>query len=460
MKKMKIMSLAMALLMALAMFAGCNTPAEPEVVPVELSMFTADLELFVGDIAIIKYTVNPEDTEVTISCDNEEVIAVNAEGELVALAAGEAIITVFVSNEVKETLTIKVTEPVVEVLDPVILLVEKEKDLEVGDTYAIEYSLENADGFETLFEAEDSKVATVDGKGLVKAVSAGETTIAVTVGEVSDTVAVTVNAKAEEVVVSSTAPVSSTPTPPPASSSSAVSSVPSSAAPIVSSTAPVSSATANSGNVGAKEQCYTIYENGKWYIILCSGHTRVAGRKDPLVSSSGADIIGCAVCKVRFTLDGKVVDDGSGSVSGSSGSASSGSSGSSSSSKVDTVAYANEVIRLINKEREKLGLGELYFVSEMVSSAVIRAQEYCDYPELKHMRPDGTFVGDLAGSFSSEGFGSEVLSWGRSTPSEAVKAWLASPGHKATLLADDYVGAAAGCYEHNGTLYWSVLFIG
>ena len=252
----------------------------------------------------------------------------------------------------------------------------------------------------------------------------------------------------DELAVSSAAPpASSSSSSAPAPASRAASS-PASSAPAPSSTASAVQ-TASSGYVGAKDECYPINEGGKWYIVLCNKiPAAVAGRKDTITS----DIVECGSCGVKINRAGQVV-------SGSSGTGGATSSGSASASTVDTAAYAREVIRLTNAERIKAGLDELYVVEDMMSAALLRAQEYSEDTSRGHRRPDGTTGPDLASSYSSEGMGLENLSWGRNTPSAAVSAWMNSTAHKAAILGEGVTGIAVGCYQKGGTLYWCQLFI-
>ena len=258
----------------------------------------------------------------------------------------------------------------------------------------------------------------------------------------------------DELAVSSAAP------PAPSSSSSAsaasssasskpASSVPASSAPASSSTASAVQ-TASSAYVGAKDECYPINEGGKWYIVLCNKiPAAVAGRKDTITS----DVVGCGSCGVKINRAGQIVSGSSGS-----GGTSSGSSGST--STVDTAALANEVMRLINKERVSAGLSELSAHSSMASAADVRAKEHANNPELKHIRPDGTSAADLAAAYSSGGYGLEIIMDGGTSASEVVKVWMASKGHKDTILSPNVTDFAAGCYQkESGRLYWAVLFV-
>ena len=454
MKKMRIMSLLLALVMAVAIFAGCNTPTEPDPIVVELTVDAESIEMTVGDTVVVTYEVAPEDTEVTFASADNEIAMVDATGKVVALAAGGTELTV-TAGDVIVTVALTVAEPVEEVPDPVITLAERDVVIDVGDSFVLDYSLDNAEGMDVLFESENPKIATVDDEGNVKVMGSGETAITITVGDISAAVVVTAKGKVEEIAaVSSAAPPAPSASSSASAASSSASSKPASSVPASSAPASSSSAsavqTASSGYVGAKDECYPINEGGKWYIVLCNKiPAAVAGRKDTITS----DIVECGSCGVKINRAGQIV-------SGSSGSGGTSSSGSSSSaSTVDTAAYAREVIRLTNAERVKAGLDELYVVEEMMSAALLRAQEYSEDTSRGHIRPDGTNAADLAASFSSNSGGAENLSWGRNSPSAAVTAWMSSPGHKAAILSPYVEGTAVGCYERNGTLYWSQLFV-
>lgn len=142
-----------------------------------------------------------------------------------------------------------------------------------------------------------------------------------------------------------------------------------------------------------------------------------------------------------------------GSYEGGSGSAG---SGSSSSNEIDIEEFRDEVFRLTNKEREKAGLEPLVEDSTAMEFAQIRAKELME--KYSHTRPDG----DASGMYDSYTFG-ENIAYGQKTPKEVVADWMASPGHKRTMLGDysDYGNKfGAGCYKaSNGTIYWVQEFI-
>lgn len=116
---------------------------------------------------------------------------------------------------------------------------------------------------------------------------------------------------------------------------------------------------------------------------------------------------------------------------------------------VDTDAYAREVVRLANKEREAVGLDELVIDSSLMNLAAIRAEELA--VSFSHTRPDGTKVSD-------QGYGENIYS-GKKTASGAVNWWMNSSGHKANILLEGITKVGAGCYQDtNDSFYWVMIF--
>ena len=193
--------------------------------------------------------------------------------------------------------------------------------------------------------------------------------------------------------------------------------------------------TASSAPVtGDDDTCQLIKENGKFYTIQCK-------RNGNGIKASVGNIRSiCWACGLTVDPDGTIVKAGGTSSPGSlvSGVA-----------RVDTSAYADEVLRLINKERANAGLDELIEDSYLSEVARERCEEIVN--NFSHTRPDGTTVGDL-------GLG-ENCHYGRTSPQWAVDAWMDSAGHKANILNEEYVSFGAGCCQaESGNLFWVVTF--
>ncbi len=122
---------------------------------------------------------------------------------------------------------------------------------------------------------------------------------------------------------------------------------------------------------------------------------------------------------------------------------------------IDTVRYddaAQEVLELINAEREAYGLRPLTLDSELQEDAMLRAAESILY--FAHTRPDGSGCW-TAGSGYMAG---ENLAVGQTSPEMVVEAWMNSELHRANILHDEYSSVGIGCVNYKGTWFWSQAF--
>ena len=183
---------------------------------VKLDKTTLTLEI--GDTAKLNATVTPDnakDKQVTWASSDASVISVDSKGNVKALKAGTATITV----------TTKDGEFVAEAVITVNKLVEKEPEkpveqtvkvtgvtldktslnLEINDSAKLTVAVkpDNATNKNVTWASSDASVASVDQNGNVKALKAGTATITVTTkdGSHKATCTVTVNAEVEDVKV-------------------------------------------------------------------------------------------------------------------------------------------------------------------------------------------------------------------------------------------------------------------
>ena len=120
--------------------------------------------------------------------------------------------------------------------------------------------------------------------------------------------------------------------------------------------------------------------------------------------------------------------------------------------------FAEEVLQLVNIEREKVGLKPLKLSPQLMQSANIRAKEL---PTLfSHTRPDGTDC-FTAVKIPYRRIGENVAA-GQPTPKDVVEAWMDSPGHRENILNPNfgrmgigYVNTPNTDYRH----YWAQLFM-
>lgn len=137
------------------------------------------------------------------------------------------------------------------------------------------------------------------------------------------------------------------------------------------------------------------------------------------------------------------------------------------SAKVNTVtysAYAGEVLRLVNIERDKVGAAHLVLDGALCDAANMRAIEMDYSGNFSHTRPDRrdcfTVFSFCKISFYTCG---ENIAAGYPTPAAVVDGWMNSTGHKANILNTaftkmglGYSTGGGGEYRH----YWAQEFAG
>ncbi len=150
------------------------------------------LALKAGETRTLEATVLPENTSnptVRWSSSDRAVVTVNTVGEVIAVGAGEAVITAKCGDATAEC-SVTVTEVFAESIE----VSEHSLDLNAGETAALTVSIlpENTYNKKVKWSTSDSTVATVSSEGVVSAVGGGSAVITATCGKVSDECNVTV----------------------------------------------------------------------------------------------------------------------------------------------------------------------------------------------------------------------------------------------------------------------------
>lgn len=126
----------------------------------------------------------------------------------------------------------------------------------------------------------------------------------------------------------------------------------------------------------------------------------------------------------------------------------------------NTVAYRNEVLRLVNIERAKEGLSELTMASvNLTAAAQRRANELAVKYDPNHLRPDGrkcfTVLPEYNVKYMCVG---ENIARGQSSPAEVVNDWMNSPGHRANILNPNFHKIGIG-YFYNAKAAYSHFWV-
>ncbi len=109
--------------------------------------------------------------------------------------------------------------------------------------------------------------------------------------------------------------------------------------------------------------------------------------------------------------------------------------------------YANEVLRLVNIEREKVGVAPLTMDQDLLDAAMQRAAETALY--VSHTRPDGSSCFTVSKKARAEN-----IAAGQATPAAVVESWMNSPGHRTNMLSRSSTTIGVGCFDY----YWVQLF--
>lgn len=121
----------------------------------------------------------------------------------------------------------------------------------------------------------------------------------------------------------------------------------------------------------------------------------------------------------------------------------------------------DEVIRLVNAERQMVGQPPLTANSELTRIARIKSQDFINNNYLSHNSPVYGSPFEMLRSFGVDfTAAAENIASGQRTAASAMNSWMNSPGHRANILSSTYneigVGVARG---NDDNLYWTQLFI-
>lgn len=122
----------------------------------------------------------------------------------------------------------------------------------------------------------------------------------------------------------------------------------------------------------------------------------------------------------------------------------------------------NEVIRLVNIERAKVGLKPLALDDNLGKVARVKSQDMAGTTYFSHTSPRYGSAAKLVSSFGLKWrMTGENIASGYTTPAGVVKGWMNSPGHKRNMLSPRYnlIGVGIAKSYKNGRVYWTQEFI-
>jgi uncharacterized protein YkwD len=128
---------------------------------------------------------------------------------------------------------------------------------------------------------------------------------------------------------------------------------------------------------------------------------------------------------------------------------------------IPTEKWKNEVLKLVNQERSKVGLTGLIWGDVCAEAADLRAREI--EQNYSHDRPDGSPWSTACPAPDYGGNSGENIHVGYAavSPVTTVEGWMNSPEHRANILSDQYTKLSVGFHfdiDSEYRTYWSQYF--
>lgn len=118
--------------------------------------------------------------------------------------------------------------------------------------------------------------------------------------------------------------------------------------------------------------------------------------------------------------------------------------------------YANEILKLVNKERKKYHRSALTLDSELCDYANTRAEQIVDDFSHDAFDEDILYLQDMAGTYDL----GENIAKGQTSPANVMSAWNKSEGHHENIISKAYTRLGVGVHYENGKYHWVQVFAG
>lgn len=124
-------------------------------------------------------------------------------------------------------------------------------------------------------------------------------------------------------------------------------------------------------------------------------------------------------------------------------------------------ANAQEVIKLVNKERNAAGLSALAENSRLSEVAQAKAEDMMKNGYFSHTSPTYGSPFEMMKTFGiAYKSAGENIAKGQKTPAAVMNGWMNSSGHRTNILNASYEQIGAGfCKDSSGVAYWVQMFI-
>ena len=124
-------------------------------------------------------------------------------------------------------------------------------------------------------------------------------------------------------------------------------------------------------------------------------------------------------------------------------------------------ANAQEVVKLVNKERNAAGLSALTENSRLSEAAQAKAEDMMKNGYFSHTSPTYGSPFEMMKTFGiTYKSAGENIAKGQKTPAAVMNGWMNSSGHRANILNASYEQIGVGfCKDSSGVTYWVQMFI-
>jgi len=122
-------------------------------------------------------------------------------------------------------------------------------------------------------------------------------------------------------------------------------------------------------------------------------------------------------------------------------------------------AIAQELLRLVNTERQRANLSPLVMNDKLTTAAQRHAQDMATSRRMSHTGSDGSTMRSRidATQYNWSTIG-ENVAMGQPTAAAVMRAWMNSPGHRQNILNPAFTELGVGYATAGGRIYWAQVF--
>lgn len=118
----------------------------------------------------------------------------------------------------------------------------------------------------------------------------------------------------------------------------------------------------------------------------------------------------------------------------------------------------DEVVILVNEARAKTGVGPLAIDGRLREAARAHSADMARRGFVAHNNPDGKSPAERMRAAGYEQAGAENVARGQPRPTEVMRAWMNSPGHRANIVNPEFKSIGVGIHMADGGPWWTQNF--